>query len=110
MTKPNGFKAYKNHWEAHAASLDTPAWDTQTILILTISKEFKNNLEQLQFSNHSFTQEDEKFTLRLKVPYNYYKLDNFILKAIELLGIEENCLLNFSLNKSKCTFNSIKKK
>jgi len=44
----------------------------------------------------------------LKVPYNYFDLDEFELKAIELLGIDKNWVINMSLENSKCT-NSLKK-
>ena len=62
-------------------------WDKDKILKLTISIDFDENLKELQFSKHSLKNENGKHTLRIKVPYNYYELDDFALQSLELLGI-----------------------
>ena len=35
--------------------------------------------------------------------YNYFELDDFELKSLELLGIDKNWLINMSLEDSHCT-------
>ena len=75
---------------------------------ITLSNDFETNIKEFKFSNHSISKEDGPLTLRLKVPYNYFDLDEFELKAIELLGIDKNWVINMSLENSKCT-NSLKK-
>ena len=86
MFTTKGFKAYKQHWEDQASFMDKPPWNKGKILKLTISKNFDKNLKELQFSNHSLKKENGKNTLRLKVPYNYFELDNFESKSLELLA------------------------
>ena len=83
--------------------MDKPPWDKDKILKLTISTDFYDNLKELQFSNHSLKKENGKHTLRVKVPYNYQDLDNFELKSLELLGIQENWLTDISLDSSNCS-------
>ena len=101
---PNkGYKAYKQHWEDQAGFMDKPPWDQNKILKLTISTDFDFNLKELQFSNHSLKKENGNNTLRLKVPYNYFELDDFESKSLELLGIQENWLIDISLNNSHCS-------
>ncbi len=78
-------------------------WDKDKILKLTISTDFYDNLKELQFSNHSLKKENGKHTLRVKVPYNYYNLDDFELKSLELLGIQKSWLTDISLDSSKCS-------
>ena len=56
----------------------------------------------------SYSKENKQLVLRLKVPYNYFDLDDFELKAIELLGIDSNWVINMSLENLKCT-HSLKK-
>ena len=63
---------------------------------------------KLIFSNHSISKDNEQLVSRLKAPYNYFDLDNFELKAIELLGIDSNRVKNMSLENLKCT-HSLKK-
>ncbi len=103
MFPTKGYKAYKRHWEDQADFMDKPPWDKDKILKLTISTDFLDNLEELQFSNHSLKEEKGKHILRVKVPYNYYDLDDFELKSLELLGIKENWLTDISLDKSHCS-------
>ena len=82
--------------------MDKPPWDKDKILKLTISPDFYDNIKELQFSNHSLKKENGKHTLRVKVPYNYHELDDFELKSLELLGIQENWLTDISLDSSNC--------
>ncbi len=103
MSKPKGFNFYKNYWEEQAKFMDQFPWDKNKIAKLTISCDFKEQLEELEFSYHSLKNKDGKLTLKLKVPYNYYQLDDFKLKAIELLGIEKSWLTSFTLEDSHCT-------
>ena len=97
-----GYKVYKQHWEDQAGFMDKTPWDKNKILKLTISTDFYDNLKELQFSNHSLKKENGKHTLRVKVPYNYYELDDFELKSLELLGIQENWLTDIALDSSNC--------
>ena len=103
MSKPKGFKSYKRYWEDQAEFMDKFPWDRQKIAKLTILNEFENELKDLQCSNHSLTKEYGHLILRLKIPYNYQDLDDFKFKAIELLGIDRNWLVDFSLDNSHCT-------
>ena len=108
MAKVKGVENYKKYWEEQASFMDQSPWNLHKILKLTFSNDFENNIKELNFSNHSISKENEKLVLRLKVPYNYFDLDEFELKAIELLGIDKNWVINMSLENSKCT-NSLKK-
>ena len=83
--------------------MDKPPWDKDKILKLTISTDFYDNLKELQFSSHSLKKENGKHTLRVKVPYNYYQLNDFEVKSLELLGIHENWLTGISLDSSNCS-------
>ena len=76
--------------------MDKPLWNKDKILKLTISTDFDDNLKELQFSNHSLKKENGKHTLRLKIPCNYYDLDEFESKSLQLLGIQENWLTDIS--------------
>ena len=108
MSKSKGPNAYKSYWEDQASFMDQAPWNLQKILKLTFSNDFENNIEEFKFSNHSLSEEDGPLTLRLKVSYNYLDLDEFELKAIELLGIDKNWVINMSLENLKCT-HSLKK-
>ena len=108
MSKGKGIDTYKKYWEDQASFMDQAPWNLQKILKLTLSNDFENNIEEFKFSNHSISKENGQLTLRLKVPYNYYDVDNFELKAIELLGIDSSWLINMSLENSNCT-HSLKK-
>ena len=103
MSKGKGLETYKRYWEDHACFMDESAWNLQKILKLTFSNDFDKHIEELKFSNHSLTREGGQLTLRLKVPYNYSELDDFEGKAIELLGIDKNYLIDMSLTNSNCT-------
>ena len=102
MSKGKGIDTHKKYWE------DQAPWNLQKVLKLTFSNNFENNIEEYKFSNHSISKENEQLVLKLKVPYNYLDLDDFELKAIELLGIDSNCVKNMSLENLKCT-HSLKK-
>jgi len=108
MSKVKGLENYKKYWEEQASFMDQAPWNLRKILKITFSNDFENNSEELKFSNHSLSKEDGPLTLRVKVPYNYFDLDEFELKAIELLGIDKNWVINMSLENTKCT-NSLKK-
>ena len=108
MSKEKGIETYKKYWEDQASFMDQAPWNLRKILKITFSNDFENNIEEFKFSNHSISKEDGSLTLRLKVPYNYFDLDEFELKAIELLGIDKNWVINMSLENTKCT-NSLKK-
>ena len=103
MTKVKGLEPYKKYWEDQAGFMDQPPWNQQKILKLTLSNAFEKNVEELKFSNHSLVKEGGQLTLRLKVPYNYSELDDFEEKAIELLGIDRNYLIDMRLTNSNCT-------
>ena len=105
MPKSKGVCAYKEYWEDQASFMDQAPWNLQKILKLTFSNDFENKIEELKFSTHSLSKENEQFILRLKVPYNYFDLDDFELKALKLLGIDRNWVINMSLENSKCTHN-----
>ena len=103
MFQTKGYKAYKQHWEDQAGFMDKPPWNKDKVLKLTISNDFVENLQELQFSNHSLRKEKGKHTLKIIVPYKYYELDDFKLKSLELLGIQENWLTDISLDSSHCS-------
>ena len=103
MSYFQGIENYKKYWEYQASFMDQAPWNLQKILKLTLSNHFDNHMEEFKFSNHSISKEDGQLTLRLKVPYNYSQLDDFELKAIELLGIDSNLVINMSLENLKCT-------
>ena len=108
MPKSKGVHAYKAYWEDQASFMDQAPWNLHKIFKLTFSNDFETNIKEFKFSNHSISKENEQFVLRLKVPYNYFDLDEFELKAIELLGIDKNWVINMSLENLKCT-HSLKK-
>ena len=103
MSNPKGIYAYKKYWEDQASFMDQSPWNHRKILKLTLTNDFEKNIEELEFSNHSFAREGGQLTLRLKVPYNYSELDDFEGKAIELLDIDKNYLIDMSLTNSNCT-------
>tara|TARA_B100000029_G_scaffold60728_1_gene54671 strand:+ start:127 stop:444 length:318 start_codon:yes stop_codon:yes gene_type:complete len=103
MAKVKGLETYKKYWEDQASFMDQSPWDLRKILKLTFSNDFDKNIEELKFSDHSISKEDGKLILRLKVPYNYSELDDFEGKAIELLGIDKNYLIDMSFTNSNCT-------
>ena len=103
MFPTKGFQAYKQHWEVQASYMDKPPWDQNKVLKLTISTDFDDNLKELQFSNHSLKKENGKHTLKLKIPYNYFELDDFESKSLELLGIQETWLTDISLDNTHCS-------
>ena len=103
MSKVKGLETYKKYWEDQASFMDQSPWNQQKILKLTLSNDFEKNIEELKFSDHSISKEDGNLILRLKVPYNYSELDDFEGKAIELLGIDKNYLIDMSFTNSNCT-------
>ena len=103
MYSKKGFQAYKIYWEDQASFMDKSPWNLKKILKLTISNDFNKNIEELAFSKHSISSQEGQLILRLNVPYNYYELDGFEFKAIELLGIDKNWLIDMSLEDSSCT-------
>ena len=108
MSTGKGIETYKKYWEDQASLMGQAPWNLQKILKLTFSNDFENNIKELNFSNHSISKENEQLILSLKVPYNYFDLDDFELKAIDLLGIDSNWVKNMSLENLKCT-HSLKK-
>ncbi len=103
MSKAKGLETYKRYWEDQASFMDQSPWKQQNILKLTLSNDFEENIEELKFSDHSISKEDGKLILRLKVPYNYFELDDFEGKAIELLGIDKNYVIDMNVTNSNCT-------
>ena len=103
MSKVKGLETYKKYWEDQASFMDQSPWSQKKILKLTLSNDFEKNIEELKFSNHSLAREGGQLILRLKVPYNYFELDDFEGKAIELLGIDKSYLIDVSLTNSNCT-------
>lgn len=108
MSKGKGIETYKKYWEDQASFMDQAPWNLQKILKLTFSNDFENNIKEFDFSNHSISKENEQLVLRLKVPYNYFDLDDFEFKALKILGIDRNWVINMSLENLKCT-HSLKK-
>ena len=103
MSKDKGLETYKKYWEDQASFMDQSPWNQQKILKLTLSSDLEKNIEELKFSNHALVREGGQLTLRLKVPYNYSELDDFEGKAVELLGIDKNYLIDMRLTNSNCT-------
>ena len=77
MAKDKGLGTYEKFWEEQASFMDQSPWNLQKILKLTFSNDFENSIEEFKFSNHSISKENEQLVLRLKVPYNYFDLDDF---------------------------------
>ena len=102
MTQTKGLNAYKNFWDEQFRLKRHP-WDEEKIVKLTLSNNYAHKLKELEFSTHSLAKKDGKLTLRLKVPYNYHELDDFKSKTIELLGIDINWLVDFTVCESHCT-------
>ena len=103
MVKSKGFTTYKKYWEEQDGFTDKDPWAREKIAKLTISNDFENNLQELKFSDHSLSKEDGRLTIRLQIPYNYYEVDDFKSKTIELLGIEKQWLIDFALEASRCS-------
>tara|TARA_Y100001968_G_C18898628_1_gene499628 strand:- start:172 stop:489 length:318 start_codon:yes stop_codon:yes gene_type:complete len=103
MVLTKGYQAYKQHWEDQAGFMDKPPWDKDKILKLIISTDFDKNLKELQFSNHSLKKENGKLTLRIKIPNNYYELDDFESQSLDLLGLQEHWLTDIALENSHCS-------
>ncbi len=103
MSKAKGLGTYKKYWENQAGFMDKSPWDKDKILKLTFSNDFDNNIKELQCSNHSLKKENGKYTLRVKVPYNYNDLDHFKLNSLELLGIQENWITDIAISQSHCS-------
>tara|TARA_Y100001968_G_scaffold54626_1_gene45830 strand:+ start:342 stop:668 length:327 start_codon:yes stop_codon:yes gene_type:complete len=108
MSNGKGIDTYKKYWEDQASFMDQVPWNFKKILKLTFSNDFENKIKKFYFSNHSISKENEQLVIRLKVPYNYFDIDDFDLKAIELLGIDTNWVKDMSLENLKCT-HSLKK-
>ncbi len=105
MSKVKGIGSYLKYWEDQASFRDQSPWNLQKILKLTVLNDSEKNIKEHKFSNHSISRENGQLILRLKVPYNYFELDDFEVKAIELLGIDNNWLINTCIENSKCTHN-----
>ena len=101
--KSKGFQAYKKYWEDQVSFMDKSPWHQDKILKLTLSTDYGDNLKELQFATHSLKKENGKNTIRLKVPYNYNELDDFEYKSIELLGLNQNWLIDICLDNSHCS-------
>ena len=108
MSEIKGLINYEKYWEDQVGFMDTQPWDQDKILRLTILSDFRRDINELNFSTHLLTIEDDKIILRLKVPYNYSELDDFKIKAIQLLGINNSWLIDSSIDNSHCT-NRLKK-
>ncbi len=108
MSKLKGIGAYKEYWEEQARLMNQSPWNLKMILKLTFSNNLDKNIEEIKFSNHSISRDDGQLILRLKVPYNYSELDNFEVKALELLGIDDSWLININLENSNCTHHPAK--
>ena len=108
MPQSKGVLAYKEYWEDQASFMDQVPWNFKKILKLTFSNDFENKIKNFYFSNHSISKENEQLFIRLKVPYNYFDIDDFDLKTIELLSIDTNWVKDMSLENLKCT-HSLKK-
>tara|TARA_B100000579_G_scaffold409034_1_gene397704 strand:+ start:497 stop:814 length:318 start_codon:yes stop_codon:yes gene_type:complete len=103
MFPTKGFKAYKQYWEDQAGFMDHQPWDENKILKLTISNNLDHNFDELKFSNHSLKKENGEYVLRIKIPFNHCEIDNFELKAIELLGLQQKNVTRISIENSHCS-------
>ena len=63
MSKAKGFIAYKKYWEDQASFMDKSPWAKENIFVLTISRNFIINLEELKYSNYCLTKGDKCLTL-----------------------------------------------
>tara|TARA_B100000700_G_C14812824_1_gene745997 strand:+ start:87 stop:434 length:348 start_codon:yes stop_codon:yes gene_type:complete len=107
--KLNGFVAYKRYWEDQGEFMDKSPWSKLKVLKIIVWSEFETDLKELELSNHSLKKADGKITIRIKVPYNYDDLEDFQTTAIKLLGIQENWLAGYYLDRSYCTHIKTKK-
>ena len=98
-----GFKAYKKYWEDQADFFDKAPWDKDKILKLILLTDFVDNIKELEFSSHSLKIENGKNILRIKVPYNFFEIDDFEFQSLELLGIQKNWIKEISIEKSRCS-------
>ncbi len=110
MYSKKGFQVYKKYWEDQASFMDQSPWHLKKVLKLTISNDFNRDIEKLEFSKHSISRAQGQLTLRVNVPHNYFELDGFELKALELLGIEKDWLTDMNLEGSNCTLQINKEK
>tara|TARA_Y100001968_G_C18969356_1_gene531560 strand:+ start:302 stop:625 length:324 start_codon:yes stop_codon:yes gene_type:complete len=102
MKKPVGISLYKQYWEDQANFMDKEPWAKDKIIKINLLIDYEKQLKELGFSNHSLSKEDKKIFLRIKIPYNYYELDDFETKVLKLLGIKENWLISISVDDSHC--------
>ncbi len=102
MNTPKGIKTYKQYWEDQSTFMDVKPWAIGKIAKIILFSNYKSSIMKLGFSNHSISQKENQFILRLKVPYNYHQIDNFEEKILELLGIEQHWLINIVLEDSIC--------
>ena len=103
MPKAIGIKAYKHYWQEQAEFMDKDPWSKNKVVELRLSIEKKALFKDLQISNHSISKEGKEIIIKIKAPYNYYEIDDFETKVIELLGIEKSCLIDISIDVSNCT-------
>ena len=105
MLNNKGFKAYKKYWEDQASFMDKSPWHKDKILKLTLSTDYGDNLKELKFSTHALKEDKGKHILKVKVPFNYNEIDDFELKSVQLLGVNEDWITDICLENSLCSHN-----
>ena len=102
MAKPTGLQGYKEYWEAQAEFMDKNPWAVGKVLKINLQSDYEILLKGLGLSNHSISKEDKKIIVKIKIPHNYFELDSFETKALELLGIQKNWVIDISIDASHC--------
>ena len=102
MTKLKGIKSYKQYWVEQAEFMDKDPWSKDKVVKINFHLRYEDKLKELQFSNHSIDRDSENLIVRLKVPYNYYDIDDFESKLLETLGIEMHWILSIEIDDASC--------
>ena len=102
MAQPTGLQVYKKYWEDQANFMDKEPWAIDKILKINLICDYNEHLKEIGFSSHSTSKEGNQIIIKIKIPYNYFDIDNFELKALELLGIDQNWLIGISFDNSNC--------
>ena len=103
MPKLSGVKAYKHYWEDQAEFMGKEPWAKDKVLKIKILSKYEKQIQELGFSEHSFSNDNGKVIVKIKVPYNYFELDDIENKALKQLGIQQDWLIDVNLVVSRCS-------
>ena len=102
MTKQKGLKAYKQYWEEQAEFMDKEPWAKDKVIKISLCAKSEERLKKLEFSDHAIDKKNEKLIVRIKIPYNYYELDDLEEKILQLLGIEKEWFIDIGIDNAYC--------